>query len=116
MDLGLGGKRALAAASSKGLGLACAQGLVREGCRVALSARDEKALIAAREIIAQESGQPPLAFPGDLTQAADVRSLARARRALRAFCVERLSDYKVPERVTLLPDPLPRNARLTAKY
>ena len=30
--------------------------------------------------------------------------------ALRAFCAERLADYKVPERITLSPDPLPRNA------
>jgi acyl-CoA synthetase (AMP-forming)/AMP-acid ligase II len=30
--------------------------------------------------------------------------------AVRAFCAERLSDYKVPETVTLTPDPLPRNA------
>ncbi|NWG73505.1 MAG: acyl--CoA ligase [Rubrivivax sp.] len=30
--------------------------------------------------------------------------------ALRAFCAERLSDYKVPERWTLGHDPLPRNA------
>ncbi|HHX90740.1 MAG TPA: acyl--CoA ligase [Paracoccus sp.] len=29
---------------------------------------------------------------------------------LRAFCAERLSDYKVPETITFLPDPLPRNA------
>ena len=29
---------------------------------------------------------------------------------LRAFCAELLSDYKVPETITLLPDPLPRNA------
>jgi long-chain acyl-CoA synthetase len=29
---------------------------------------------------------------------------------LRAWCVERLADYKVPETVTAHPDPLPRNA------
>lgn len=29
---------------------------------------------------------------------------------LRAFCAERLSDYKVPEIVTFLSEPLPRNA------
>ncbi|WP_234266077.1 class I adenylate-forming enzyme family protein [Hydrogenophaga sp. NFH-34] len=36
------------------------------------------------------------------------RSLDAA--ALRAFCAERLSDYKVPESYTLCADPLPRNA------
>jgi acyl-CoA synthetase (AMP-forming)/AMP-acid ligase II len=30
--------------------------------------------------------------------------------ALRAFCAERMADYKVPEFVTLLSEPLPRNA------
>ncbi len=29
---------------------------------------------------------------------------------IRAFCAERLADYKVPERITVSPDPLPRNA------
>lgn len=29
--------------------------------------------------------------------------------ALRAFCAEQLSDYKVPEGFTISPDPLPRN-------
>jgi acyl-CoA synthetase (AMP-forming)/AMP-acid ligase II len=30
--------------------------------------------------------------------------------ALRAWCAERLSDYKVPETVALTAEPLPRNA------
>ena len=30
--------------------------------------------------------------------------------ALRAWCAQRLSDYKVPETITLTSDPLPRNA------
>jgi long-chain acyl-CoA synthetase len=29
---------------------------------------------------------------------------------LRTFCAERLSDYKVPEAITFLSTPLPRNA------
>jgi O-succinylbenzoic acid--CoA ligase len=29
---------------------------------------------------------------------------------LKAFCAERLADYKVPETFTLLDEPLPRNA------
>jgi len=29
---------------------------------------------------------------------------------LRAWCAERLSDYKVPETIDLSTDPLPRNA------
>jgi long-chain acyl-CoA synthetase len=30
--------------------------------------------------------------------------------ALRAWCAERLSDYKVPETMVLTVEPLPRNA------
>src|SRR5690606_19014520 len=29
--------------------------------------------------------------------------------AIRAFCAERLADYKVPETVTISAEPLPRN-------
>jgi len=29
---------------------------------------------------------------------------------IRGFCAQRLSDYKVPDRITFLVDPLPRNA------
>jgi acyl-CoA synthetase (AMP-forming)/AMP-acid ligase II len=30
--------------------------------------------------------------------------------SVRSFCAERLSDYKVPETVTVLTHPLPRNS------
>src|SRR4029079_6638267 len=33
-----------------------------------------------------------------------------ADTALRAWCAERLSDYKVPETMDLMTEPLPRNA------
>jgi O-succinylbenzoic acid--CoA ligase len=35
---------------------------------------------------------------------------AELEQALRAFCAERLADYKVPETVGVRADPLPRNA------
>ena len=38
------------------------------------------------------------------------RAGAVTAEEVRAYCVERLSDYKVPETVTIRPDPLPRNA------
>ena len=44
MDLGLNGKVALVAASSKGLGKAVATALAAEGARVVVSSRDENAL------------------------------------------------------------------------
>jgi long-chain acyl-CoA synthetase len=39
-----------------------------------------------------------------------LRDTALDAEALKAFCAERLSDYKVPETFTLLEAPLPRNA------
>jgi acyl-CoA synthetase (AMP-forming)/AMP-acid ligase II len=39
-----------------------------------------------------------------------VRHAGVSAEALRAWCAERLSDYKVPETMDLTPEPLPRNA------
>ena len=44
MDLGLKGRVAVVAASSQGLGKACAEGFAAEGCRVALCARNADSL------------------------------------------------------------------------
>jgi 3-oxoacyl-[acyl-carrier protein] reductase len=48
MDLGIAGRKALVAASSSGLGLACAAALAREGCRVWINGRDAGRLAQAR--------------------------------------------------------------------
>jgi 3-oxoacyl-[acyl-carrier protein] reductase len=47
MDLGIAGKAALVTAASRGLGLATAAALAAEGCRVAITGRDEERLRAA---------------------------------------------------------------------
>ena len=49
MDLGLKGRVAVVLASTSGLGLAVARALLEEGCRVAISGRDQGRLDAARE-------------------------------------------------------------------
>lgn len=49
MDLGLQGKSVLITGGSKGIGLACAQAFVAEGCRVHVAARNRERLSAARE-------------------------------------------------------------------
>jgi 3-oxoacyl-[acyl-carrier protein] reductase len=49
MDLDLSGKIAIVTGSSRGLGLATAEALLREGCRVTICARNERGLAAAEE-------------------------------------------------------------------
>jgi NAD(P)-dependent dehydrogenase (short-subunit alcohol dehydrogenase family) len=51
MDLGLSGKAALVTGGSKGIGLACAELLAKEGCRVAITSRDRGNLDAAAKRI-----------------------------------------------------------------
>lgn len=66
MDLGLEGRRALVAASSSGLGLACATALAREGCRVWINGRDAARLEAARDTIRAQTGAEVATVVADL--------------------------------------------------
>lgn len=69
MDLGLGGKRALVCAASKGLGKACAAHLAREGALVTIVARNVKDLeIAAAEINAGSNHKVTIAVGDVATQ------------------------------------------------
>jgi NAD(P)-dependent dehydrogenase (short-subunit alcohol dehydrogenase family) len=47
MDLGLKGKSVLITGGSKGIGFACAQAFVAEGCRVHIASRDKERLASA---------------------------------------------------------------------
>jgi len=47
MDLGIAGKNAIIAASSAGLGFACAESLAKEGVNVVINGRDADRLNAA---------------------------------------------------------------------
>ena len=77
MDLQLTDKIAIVTGSSRGLGLASAQALAREGCRVCLCARGEEALEhAAQQVRGQ--GRPH----GVMTVAADVASAAGVQRVV----------------------------------
>jgi 3-oxoacyl-[acyl-carrier protein] reductase len=78
VDLGLTGKVALVAASSKGLGKASALALAREGARVTICARTEADLEAAAEEIRRETGAEVLAVQADLTNAEGIESVVAA--------------------------------------
>jgi 3-oxoacyl-[acyl-carrier protein] reductase len=79
VDLGLEGKVALVTGASRGLGLATARALAREGCRLAICARGEEGLReAAAELTA--AGADVLALPLDITDAAAGERLVAAAR------------------------------------
>ena len=68
MDMGIQGRWALVCASSKGLGLGCAQALVREGVNVVITAREAAGLArAAQQLSALNSAVQVRTVAGDIT-------------------------------------------------
>ncbi|MDP2450973.1 MAG: SDR family oxidoreductase [Polaromonas sp.] len=61
MDLGIAGKWALVCGASKGLGLGCAQALVREGVNVLIVARGAEVLEATAAKLIADSARPAAA-------------------------------------------------------
>jgi 3-oxoacyl-[acyl-carrier protein] reductase len=86
MDLGLGGRIALVAGASSGLGRAVARELAMEGAQVALLARREHELERVAQELGSESGQRVIATPGDVTDAEQTAgAVQRATRELGAI-------------------------------
>src|SRR5438046_8731014 len=78
MELGLKGKIALVAASSKGIGYGVAKVLASEGCRVVISSRSIDSISRARDQIVEETGNREVyAFSADLTVKEDVDRLVK---------------------------------------
>jgi NAD(P)-dependent dehydrogenase (short-subunit alcohol dehydrogenase family) len=78
MDLQLTNKLALVSGSTKGIGLAIAIGLVREGARVIINGRTDKSVAEALVKIRKEVPQAKLeSFPGDLTDVQVVGNLVK---------------------------------------
>ncbi len=70
MELGLTGKIVLVTGGSKGIGLACAQGFLAEGARVAIASRSAANIASARAVLGDVLG-----LEADLTDAAQAASL-----------------------------------------
>lgn len=80
MDLQLTGKKALVAASSRGLGKAVAGQLSAEGCDVMLTGRNTEQLVTARQQLLANARGRVECCPCDLTKADDIRSLVAVTR------------------------------------
>src|SRR5580658_850084 len=78
MELQLTDKLALVSGSTKGIGLAIATGLAREGARVIINGREEKGVAMAREKIRDAVPAAKLeGFAGDLSEAKVVEKLTK---------------------------------------
>ena len=75
MDLGLRGKVAIVAASSKGLGRAVATGLAREGALVTVNGREAATLAATAKAIRDDTGGDVIEVVGDMTRPDDITRL-----------------------------------------
>lgn len=77
MDLGLKGRVALVAASSRGLGRAVAEELAAEGASLVLTARGKDTLDATAKAIVDRYGVPVLALPADVGKIGDPERVVR---------------------------------------
>jgi 3-oxoacyl-[acyl-carrier protein] reductase len=78
MDLGLQGKVAFITGGSKGIGLAVATGLAREGARVAICARRQDLLDRAAKEVADGTGAEVLPISGDMSKPGDAERVVAA--------------------------------------
>ncbi|MFV0244020.1 MAG: SDR family oxidoreductase [Qingshengfaniella sp.] len=81
MDLGIKGKRAVVCASSKGLGLGCAEALAAAGCDLVMNARGEGPLQAAASAIAEKFSVKVIPVAADVTTEAGRSALLQAAGA-----------------------------------
>lgn len=78
IDFGLTGRTAVIAASSRGLGRACAMELARAGCTVVINGREEEALLRTASEIRAETGSKVITVIADVATAAGQEALLAA--------------------------------------
>ena len=78
MDLGIAGKRAVVCASSKGLGLGCAEALAAAGCNLVMNARGAEALEASAAAIRAAHGVDVVTVAADVSTAVGQAQLIAA--------------------------------------
>ena len=85
--------------------------MINRGGYKIYTAEVENALSEHAGVVESAVVAKPCAVLGERVHAfVTLREQGVTAEALKAFCAERLSDYKVPETFTLLDAPLPRNA------
>ncbi|CCD89350.1 putative O-succinylbenzoate--CoA ligase [Bradyrhizobium sp. ORS 285] len=84
--------------------------MINRGGLKIYSAEVESVLAGHPAVIESAIVAKPCPVLGERVHAVVVTREPMSGEALRRWCAERLSDYKVPETLTVTADPLPRNA------
>lgn len=84
--------------------------MINRGGLKIYSAEVESVLAGHAAVVESAIIAKPCPVLGERVHAVVVTRAAVAADELRAWCAERLSDYKVPETITVTTEPLPRNA------
>lgn len=84
--------------------------MINRGGLKIYSAEVESALAGHPAVVESAIIAKPCPVLGERVHAVVVTRVQVGSDDLRAWCAERLSDYKVPETMTLTAEPLPRNA------
>jgi long-chain acyl-CoA synthetase len=84
--------------------------MINRGGLKIYSAEVESVLAGHASVVESAIVAKPCPVLGERVHAVVVTREDVSSEALRAWCAERLSDYKVPETMDLTAEPLPRNA------
>ena len=84
--------------------------MINRGGLKIYSAEVESVLAGHTSVVESAIIAKPCPVLGERVHAVVVTRDGVTSEALRAWCAERLSDYKVPETMLLTSEPLPRNA------